>query len=52
MGAGQMALLKKGTNHIAILAGSDRFINGIHVGQIDVYLEGLRKQDLLGTGNR
>lgn len=52
LGDGYKALLRKGTNHLAVLAGSDRFAKGVHVGQIDVYLEGLRKQDLLGTGNR
>ncbi len=45
------ALLRKGTNHLAVLAGSD-YLNGVHVGQIDVYLEGLRKEDLLDKGKR
>lgn len=48
----QKTLLKKGMNHLAVRAGSDRFHNGIHVGQIDVYLEGLRKKDLLDQGRR
>jgi hypothetical protein len=45
------ALLRKGTNHLAILVGSD-YLDGVHVGQIDLYLEGLRKEDLLGKGKR
>jgi hypothetical protein len=48
----QKTLLKKGMNHLAVRAGSDRFHNGMHVGQIDVYLEGLRKKDLLDQGRR
>ncbi len=45
------ALLRKGTNHLAVLAGS-AYPKGVHVGQIDVYLEALRKEVLLETGNR
>jgi hypothetical protein len=40
-------LLKTGTNHLAVVAGSD-YVTGAHVGQVDVFLEGLRKNDLLG----
>jgi hypothetical protein len=48
---GDRSWLKKGTNHLAVRAGSD-YHNGVHVGQIDVYLEGLRKEDLLDKGKR
>jgi len=44
-------LLKKGTNHLAVRAGSV-YPKDVHVGQIDVYVEGLRKKDLLDAGKR
>lgn len=46
--AGAVQLLKRGTNHLAVFAGSD-YMKDIHVGQIDVYLEGLKKSDFLGA---
>lgn len=48
---GDRSWLKKGTNHLAVRAGSD-YHNGVHVGQIAVYLEGLRKEDLLDRRKR
>ncbi|MBT3294841.1 MAG: hypothetical protein HN383_06190 [Verrucomicrobia bacterium] len=45
---GEVKHLKKGTNHLAVFAGSD-YVKDVHVGQIDVYLEGLKKSDFLGS---
>ncbi len=39
--------LREGVNHLAVRAGSD-YVKGNHVGQVDLYLEGLRKKELLG----
>ena len=47
LGPEHTKFLKKGTNHLAVYAGSD-YVTGKHVGQIDVCLEGLRESDLLG----
>ncbi len=47
LGDEHIKYLRKGTNHLAVMAGSD-YVTGEHVGQIDVYLEGLRESDLLG----
>lgn len=47
MSANEVAHLQPGTNTLAVMAGSD-YMKGNHVGQIDLYLEGLRKRDLLG----
>jgi hypothetical protein len=47
LGDGHIKHLKKGKNHLSVMAGSD-YVTGEHVGQIDVYLEGLRESDLLG----
>ncbi len=44
----QVKLLRKGVNHLAVLAGGEYF-EGEFVGQIDVYLEGLSLKDILGT---
>ena len=41
-------LLRVGTNQLAVYAGSD-YVKDVHVGQVDVYLEGLRKRDLVGA---
>jgi len=54
LGEGEAKLFRKGTNHLAVRAGSD-YVTGEQVGQIDVYFEGLREEDLLATapdGNR
>jgi hypothetical protein len=45
--ANEVAHLQPGTNTLAVMAGSD-YMKGNHVGQIDLYLEGLRKRDLIG----
>jgi hypothetical protein len=47
LGSGAVKHLKVGVNHLAVRAGSD-YVKGKHVGQIDCYIEGLRKHDLLG----
>jgi hypothetical protein len=39
--------LKTGINTLAVRAGSD-FIKDVHVGQFDIYIEALRKSELLG----
>lgn len=50
MTADEASYLQPGTNHLAVLAGSE-YEKGEHVGQVDVYLEGLRKRDVLRVGS-
>jgi hypothetical protein len=42
----EVSYLHPGTNHLAVFAGSE-YDNNAHIGQFDMFLEGLRKRDLL-----
>ncbi len=49
LGSGAVKRLRKGTNTLAVYANT-AYPKGVEVAQIDVYLEGLRKADLLAGG--
>ena len=45
LGRGEVKYLKTGTNHLAIYSNTE-YPKGAALGQVDLYLEGLRKKDL------